>query len=100
MGFLIDQKIVLVTRSTRLVALKKRYGTVGQAKFHIERAAEIEASRKAPQAAAVLARPKTVESDFSVILAEAETYDDAVDLLKRDLQDLLYVQVLHRDLIP
>ncbi len=31
-----DRKIILVTRHTRLFELKKKYGTLGQAKFYIE----------------------------------------------------------------
>ena len=44
MGMRIDQKIVIVTRETRLEAVKKRYGTRGQAKFAMVRAMEVEAS--------------------------------------------------------
>ena len=35
-----DRKLVLVTRHTRLIELKQKYGTLGQAKFYIEHLGE------------------------------------------------------------
>ena len=37
-----DQKIVIVTRRTRMQALREKFGTGGQAKFAMKRSREIE----------------------------------------------------------
>src|SRR5215212_6737473 len=100
MGLRIDQKIVLVTRPTQLVGLRKRFNTTQQAEFYIQRLAEIEIAKEAPTASVARAKTLAAKEKFQDILHEDETYDDAVSILKRDLKDLMYVQVIGRELLP
>ena len=96
-----DQKIVIVTRETRLQAVKQKYGTRGQAKFMMVRAREIEAARHAPAAGAAAAPPP--EAAFKLLEAEDEVYASAVGTLQDelDLSDLgLKVQVIDRRYVP
>jgi NAD kinase len=95
-----DQKIVIVTRETRLQAVKKRYGTRAQAKFLMERSREIEASRRPSPAAAAAPPP---EAAFAALELEDELYEVAVGTLQDelDLSDLgLKVQKIDRTYVP
>src|SRR5205823_1270374 len=99
-----DQKIILVTRETRLAGLRKRYATKGQAAFHVKRAVEAELAREAVAAGApvVLAElHEAAEEEFGKYEEEEQVYGDAVEHLRRDLDDLgPKVQVVDRGFVP
>ena len=71
-------KIVIVTRRTRLEEMITRYNTVAQARFCIERAG----------------------GDFSEYQVEHEVYQRALDRLRRDLDLGLKLHVIERALVP
>lgn len=98
----IEQKVVLVTRATRLAGLRKKFSTPGQAKFYLERAAEQDMVRRqaAPDAAAHPAPVTAPQDAFEEYEREDQVYQDAVNLLRRELQDLLHLQVIDRELVP
>ncbi|HEX7898811.1 MAG TPA: NAD+ kinase [Planctomycetota bacterium] len=72
------EKIVLVTRKTRLEGLVERFNSRGQAKFYIEHAG----------------------GDFSDYEREDATYRKALDVLRRSLDLGLKTQVVERALVP
>ena len=94
-----DQKIVIVTRQTRMQALKAKFGTRGMAKFAMSRAREIELAKDgAPP-------PSAQEADamFHDIELEEAGYGAAVSQVQDelDLKDLeLKVQTIDRDFLP
>ena len=71
-------KIVLVTRKTRLDELVERFNTQPQAKFYIEHAG----------------------GDFSRYLAEHEAYRRSLEIVRRSIDVGLKVQVMDRSLTP
>lgn len=104
MGFKIDQKIVLVTRKTRLENLRARYATKSQAKYVLGMAAQAEMAREADllgeevPAELFRAAPGAAIADYE---EEQELYDDALDHLRRELGDLgPKVQVIEREFVP
>jgi NAD kinase len=72
------QKIVLITRKTRLEGLIERFNTRSQAKFYIEHAG----------------------GDFADYEREDDAYRGSLDLLRRALDFGMPVQVVDRSLIP
>lgn len=96
-----NQKIVIVTRPTQLAQLKRRFSTRSHAQFQI-----ISAKRRelAATAAAVgAAMEKAAAAAFDDIDSAAQTYDSAVQTLRRDLyfEDFdLPVQTIDRDFLP
>ncbi|NOK36686.1 NAD+ kinase [Corallococcus exercitus] len=72
------EKVVLVTRKTRLADLVVRFNTKKQAKFYVERAGQ----------------------DFNGFEAEDDTYRRAVDGLRSQLDVGLPVQQVDRSLVP
>jgi hypothetical protein len=72
------EKIVLVTRKTRLDALVERFNTVGQAKFYLEHGG----------------------GDFAQYQGEHETYYAAVAELRRSLESVLKLQIIERGFLP
>lgn len=72
------EKIVVVTRRTRLEELVERFNTVGQAKFCIEHAG----------------------GDFAAYQEEADTYRRSLDFLRRTLDFGLKLQFVERSLVP
>jgi NAD kinase len=72
------EKLVIVTRRTRLEELIARFNTRGQARFYLEHAGV----------------------DFTDYAREHETYQRALDRLRRDLDLGLPRQFLERDLVP
>lgn len=72
------EKIVLVTRKTRLEGLVERFNSRGQAKFYIEHAG----------------------GDFSDYEREDATYRKSLDLLRRSIDLGLKTQVVERSLVP
>jgi NAD kinase len=72
-------KIVLVTRKTRLANLIDRFNTTGQARFYLEQAG----------------------LDFSDYAREHDTYERALDYLKRSLELRgMQLQTIDRSLLP
>jgi len=72
------EKLVIVTRRTRLEELIDRFNTRGQAKFYIEHAG----------------------GDFGEFEREHDTYHRALDRLRRDLDFGLPRQIIDRGLVP
>ncbi|MFP2899810.1 NAD+ kinase [Corallococcus sp. 4LFB] len=72
------EKVVLVTRKTRLADLVVRFNTKKQAKFYVERN----------------------NQDFNAFEAEDDTYRRAVDALRSQLDVGLPVQQVDRSLVP
>src|SRR3982750_210633 len=95
----LDQKIVIVSRATRLKGLKARFATVAQAEFLMDMAQDQEvfrktgkvqqASRKAPEQKAIY--------DYK---REDETYQSAIDRIRKDLHGVLPIQMLDREMLP
>ena len=71
-------RIVVVTRETRFDGLLARYGTKGQAKFHVEQSG----------------------GDFDDFVEEHDVYRRAVDTVRRSLTLDIPVHVVDRSLIP
>lgn len=72
------EKIVLVTRKTRLEELVERFNTRPQARFYIEHSG----------------------GDFGLYEREHETYHRSLDSLRNNLQGLLKMQVIERGFLP
>lgn len=72
------EKIVLVTRKTRLEGLIERFNTVGQARFYLEHGG----------------------GDFDLYQREHDTYYAAVSTLRLELQQLIKLQEIERSLLP
>ncbi len=72
------EKIVLVTRKTRLEGLIERFNTLGQAKFYIEHSS----------------------GDFALYEHEHAVYVDALKKLRVSLQRLAKVQEIERGFLP
>ncbi len=72
------EKIVLVTRKTRLEGLIERFNTRGQAKFYLEHSG----------------------GDFALYEREHKTYTLALAQLRKDLQRLLKFQEIERSFLP
>jgi NAD kinase len=71
-------KIVLVTRKTRLAELIERFNTLAQAKFYIERSG----------------------GDFGQYQAEDDAYRQSVETVRRAIEIGLRVQAVDRSLVP
>jgi len=72
------EKIVLVTRKTRLEGLIERFNTLGQAKFYIEHSG----------------------GDFALYEREHQTYVKALEKLRSSLQRLTKLQEIERGFLP
>ena len=72
------EKIVLITRKTRLDELIERFNTRAQAQFYIEHAG----------------------GDFAGYLAEHDAYRRSLELVRRALETGLKIQLLDRSLVP
>jgi NAD kinase len=72
------EKVVLVTRKTRLTELVERFNTLAQAKFYIEHSG----------------------GDFQDYELEDESYRKATDVVRRSVEVGLKVQVVDRSLVP
>jgi NAD kinase len=71
-------KIVLVTRKTRLEELIERFNTRAQAKFYIEHAG----------------------GDFSAYVLEHDAYQRSLESVRRSIETGLKIQVMDRSLVP
>jgi NAD kinase len=101
MGLRIDQKIVIVTRSTQLAALRRRYNTRSQARFQIVSAKKRELAREGQPSSADL--DELAEASFDEVDRAAEQYDRSVQQIRRDLdfdEFDLPVQVIDRGFLP
>jgi NAD kinase len=78
MNRLTDNKIVLVTRATRLAELVVRFNTVSQARFYVEHQG----------------------ADFSDYLREDETYHHALVAVQKILEKMGRVQIVDRGFLP
>jgi NAD kinase len=72
------EKIVLITRKTRLAELIERFNTQAQAKFYIEHAG----------------------GDFSAYLLEHDAYQRSLETVRRAVETGLKIQVMDRSLVP
>lgn len=72
------EKIVLVTRETRLEGLIDRFNSRSQARFYVEHSG----------------------GDFGLFEREHEVYHDAVRILQQSLQQFMKVQVIERQFLP
>ena len=72
------EKIVLITRKTRLVELVERFNTLAQAKFYIEHAG----------------------GDFAEYEREDGAYRQSVETVRRSIETGLKVQTVDRSLVP
>ena len=72
------EKIVLITRKTRLDELVERFNTRAQAKFYIEHGG----------------------GDFSAYVAEHDAYQRSLELARRSIETGLKIQVMDRALVP
>jgi NAD kinase len=100
----VDQKIILVTRKTRLAEVLERFHTRSQAKFYLMRAREIEDLRKEPsprrqRGSRTLELPRR-EGDFSEYQAEDDVYRRSLETLERELDFGLKVQRVDRSFLP
>src|SRR5580700_8163375 len=77
-GKAVFEKIILVTRKTRLDELIERFNTQAQAKFYIERAG----------------------GDFSAYVLEHDAYQRSLETVRRAIEAGLKVQVMDRALVP
>ncbi|WP_028776932.1 hypothetical protein [Shimazuella kribbensis] len=84
------EKIVLVTRETRLDGLVKRFNTRSQAKFYVNQSLQ--------QASGLTSSNKT--QDFSLFEAEHNTYLSAVESVKEQLRETYKLQVIDRSFLP
>ena len=102
--FKADQKIVVVTRQTRLQGLKAKYATLGHAKFAVAGAMVKELAREAEVLGEEISIDRlrdSAEREFHEYEEEHELYDDAVSHLRRDLTDLgPKVQIIERAYLP
>ena len=96
-----DQRILIVTRPTRLEGVLRRYSTRGLAKFAMASLRLAEEERSPAQAASRKRRGKSVDADFLELEGEATQYDESVEAPRRELDDLgPNVQVIERDFLP
>jgi len=72
------EKIILVTRKTRLDELVERFNTRAQAEFYIQHAG----------------------GDFSAYVAEHDAYQRSFELVRRSIEVGLKIQVMDRALVP
>jgi hypothetical protein len=79
MGMRINPSIVIVTRTTRLQGLRRRWGTTGQAEFRLK---------------------ASTQASFSEYVTEDRIYQEEVSLLERELQFGFPVKVIDRSYVP
>jgi NAD kinase len=97
-----DQKIVLVTRTTQLEGLKRKFSTRGQAKFHVVSAKKRQLAAGAPQEK-LEELGRLAELAFEDVDEASRTYDEAVQRLRAELafRDFdLPVQTVDRAFLP
>lgn len=85
-------KVVLITRETRLEGLVKRYNTRSQAKFYVNASLAV--------GSATQPKKKDTSSDFSLFEQEHETYIHVVEQLKQQIREVYKLQVIDRTFLP
>lgn len=94
----LGQKIVLVTRPTRLEELTRRYNTRGQARFLIQRSREnFLASRNGVVGKGGV---ETADAEFTDVEAEHEAYQIALQQLRTELELGVKVMPVDRMYLP
>jgi hypothetical protein len=104
--------IAIVSAPTRLEGLRRRWGTVGQAKFRLKQAHVQEVARRAGETAAAMAsakRGKQVQAvlpeaqqqaNFDEYAQEDAAYQEVIDHLQEELQFGLPVKRVERSFVP
>lgn len=100
MGQHLLQKIVVVTRQTRLSALRAKYNTTAQAKFLVGRARMMDAVRSGKSDATIQSAASEGEALFDNIEQENTRYEEAVRFIRQEVQDLLPVHIIDRQQVP
>lgn len=96
-----DQKIVIVTRRTRLQQMVERFNTRSQAKFFVSRAHALRAQKTAGKTSRTPGTSAAAfDGEFSDYELEDQTYRAAIDRLLRELDFGLKVQVVEREFLP
>src|SRR6266581_8628107 len=100
MGMQLEDKIVIVTRQTRMKGLLKRYATRGQAEFVLGAAR----AREEGSNVAGKVRAKAAAMDagvlFDALEEEDENYTRTIEHLRQELDLGPRVQVIDRDYLP
>ena len=101
---MIERKIVIVTRPTRLAGMVAQHATAGQAEFKMVApvwpAPRAMAKTIAKQALADKQLVTDAEKDFSSLKDEDSSYTSIVSHLRSELADLAPVHVLDRQYLP
>jgi len=101
MGLRADRKIVIVTRPTQMVELRRKFSTGGQAKFRMVSARKRALMRAAPQKAEVL--EAMAAAVYDEVESASQKYDDSLQRLRNDLDFEgvdAPVQMVDRDFLP
>lgn len=107
-GMRINPSIVIVTRTTRLEGLRRRWGTAGQAEFRLKTAQAIDTTQTVLKSVSsslgrkgkkptIKARP---QANFEDYVTEDRVYQEEVSLLERELQFGIPVKVIDRSYVP
>jgi NAD kinase len=96
----VDQKIVIVTRRTRLQELIARENTRAQAKFRIARARLLAMEGTAPGGKRPQREKLPEEGDFSDYEREDAVYRAALERLQHQLDFGLKIQLIDRSFLP
>ncbi len=92
-----DQKVVIVTRKTRLEELIARFNTRDQARFYVSQARKnVEVARGKSLAYA----EEAANADFADYESEHETYYRSLVQLQAQLEAAVKVQVIERSFLP
>jgi len=100
MGYRPERRIVIVTRATQLSALRQKFATPSQARFHVVSARKRELARAGAPAAAI---DKLAAVAFTEVEAAADTYEATVLRVRQDLEAGgfdLPVQIIDRAFVP
>ena len=97
MGLRADQKIVIVTRKTRLEELIERFNTREQARFYVKRARENMEVGRGKQLAKV---ELLAEADFAAYEDEHNAYHESLKQVRSSMELGIKVQVIDRAFLP
>jgi hypothetical protein len=98
--------IIIVHRETRLEGMLRRWGTRGQAKFLIRKAAAAERARQEERTGAPIVTrsarqaPSVAADAYTELENEDQIYRTALATLQRELTLDERVQLVHRDFVP
>ncbi len=107
-GMRINPSIVIVTRTTRLEGLRRRWGTAGQAEFRLKTAQAIDATQSVFNSASLSVGKKNKkpvrkarpQANFEDYVTEARIYQEEVSLLESQLQFGIPLKVIDRSYVP